>query len=118
MAQVLRKRVIIESPFKAETPEFQLKNMFYRQECIRDSISRGEAPFASHQMYTAALDDNDPHQRLVGIACGHTWWYVAELIVFYIDLGFSPGMEKALERCHVLQFAIEKRSIHDNNKHE
>ena len=49
------KKVIIESPFAGDTET----NIKYARECLRDSIFRGEAPLASHVLYTqdGVLDD-------------------------------------------------------------
>lgn len=96
------KLVIIESPYKGDVS----RNLRYLRSCIRDCISRGESPYASHRMLTDALDDDSPTERALGIAAGLAWrraFYKNEerLVrhvapVFYIDLGFSFGMTHAL----------------------
>lgn len=91
-----RRRVIIESPFAGSTESELERNVIYLERCIRDSVLRGEAPFASHKMYPEAL--SEATERQMGIDCGYTWWDAAEAVVFYIDLGWSPGMNKAYER--------------------
>lgn len=85
------RRVIIESPYRGDVE----RNKRYLQACIRDCIRRGESPYASHQMLTDALDDEDPEQRAVGIAAGYEWADVADAFAFYIDLGYSDGMMRA-----------------------
>jgi hypothetical protein len=94
------KLVIIESPYKGEIG----RNLLYLRACIRDCIKRGESPYASHQMLTDALDDNDPAERALGIAAGLAWrkaFFHTEngvrhvLPVFYLDLGWSGGMKNA-----------------------
>lgn len=87
----MRTPVIIESPYAGDVEA----NMEYLQLCILDSIARGEAPMASHQMYTRALKDAEPAQRALGIICGFVWLTKAEMQVFYIDRGWSPGMRAA-----------------------
>ena len=42
------RRVIIESPYAG----FVKRNEDYARECLRDSLMRGEAPIASHLLYT------------------------------------------------------------------
>jgi len=86
--------VIIESPYKGDVD----KNYTYLQECIRHSLSVGEAPFASHQMYTGALDDAHSNERLLGIEAGFTWMRFASFVVFYTDHGMSEGMHCALDQ--------------------
>jgi hypothetical protein len=41
------KRVVIESPFAAETPEGEERNLRYLRACMHHSITHDEAPFAS-----------------------------------------------------------------------
>lgn len=62
-----RIRVIIESPYRDLKHEEAFR---YLDRRIADSIRRGEAPFASHGLYTRALDDSDQQDCEDGIACG------------------------------------------------
>lgn len=91
--------VIIESPFRGESgsDEEYARNRRYLQRCIRDCLSRGESPYASHQMLTDALDDREPEERSLGIAAGVIWRRLAAKRVFYIDYGWSTGMVVARE---------------------
>ena len=62
--------VIIESPFKGRTPEEEAENIEYARKAMRDSLYRGEPPFASHLLYPQMLDDADEDERRMGIeAC-------------------------------------------------
>lgn len=91
------RRVIIESPYAA-APEHDVEsNVAYARRCVRDSLARGEAPIASHLLYTqpGVLDDDVPDERTQGIAAGLAWAEAAEAIVFYIDHGWSKGMKEA-----------------------
>lgn len=84
------RRVIIESPYQGDVE----RNLRYLRACLRDSLLRGEAPFASHGLYTqpGVLDDHDQEQRRMGIEAGFSWWIGAAAVVFYTDLGWSIGM--------------------------
>ncbi len=88
------KRVIIESPFAGDVET----NLRYLRACMADCIRRGEAPFASHGLYTqpGVLRDDVPEERALGIAAGFAWREVAELTVVYADLGMSRGMEAGI----------------------
>lgn len=88
------RRVIIESPWAGDTAA----NAEYLRRCLVDSLGRGEAPFASHRMYTSALDDADPEQRERGILAGYAWAADAAAAVLYVDRGISQGMADALRR--------------------
>ncbi len=86
------KRVIIESPYAGSVN----RNVRYARLCLRDSLRRGEAPLASHLLYTQALNDDNEEQRQWGIDAGLEWLKVAEKHVFYVDYGYSKGMQYAL----------------------
>lgn len=101
------KRVIIESPFAGDVE----RNKTYLRSCIRDSILRGEAPFASHRMYTDALDDLLPEERKLGIEAGFAWRVVANLTAFYVDYGYSGGMRLAIDNCKERGVPYEERRI-------
>ena len=62
-----RKTVLLESPYAGDTPEKVQENIEYAQRAIKDCLERKEAPFASHLIYTQALDDNVPSERELGI---------------------------------------------------
>jgi hypothetical protein len=93
------KLVVLESPYAGEVE----LNVAYARAAMRDSLLRGEAPFASHLLYTqpGVLDDDIPLEREHGIEAGWAWHEVAALVVFYIDLGYSPGMIQAREWCQL-----------------
>ena len=103
------KRVILESPFAGDVE----RNIQYARQCIRDSLSRGEAPIASHLLYTqpGILDDNIPHERQWGIDAGLAWKSVAEASVVYEDYGISNGMQYGIDVAKKAGLAVEYRRI-------
>lgn len=117
------KLVIIESPYKGDTP----RNLRYLRSCIRDCLSRNESPYASHRMLTDALDDDSPAERALGIEAGLAWRDVYQPIksnrgawtmgfdrvrlVFYIDLGWSEGMVIAKSRYDEEAVLYEERNL-------
>ena len=90
------KRVIIESPYAAANGHTVAEHEAYARRCMADSLARGEAPLASHLLYTqpGVLDDTDLKQRALGMEAGFSWMREAELVAFYTDLGFSHGMRE------------------------
>lgn len=88
------QRVMIESPYAGDVE----RNLRYARRCMADSLSRGEAPMASHMLYTqeGVLKDEVPAERKQGIRAGYVWGEVADKIVFYTDYGMSEGMSDAL----------------------
>ncbi len=101
------KRVIIESPYKGDVA----RNKLYLQACIRDSLSRGESPYASHQMLTSALDDAKADERAHGMLAGVVWYECAELVAVYTDFGISSGMDHGVVHARALKKPIEHRSL-------
>ena len=95
------KTVCIESPFRNPLPEVPLIGEIYRDymhDCLRDSLSRGEAPFAGHAYLPFVLDDGDEDERRQGIDCHLAWLRAAEEVALYVDFGVSDGMAEAYFR--------------------
>lgn len=94
------KLVVLESPFAGSETHSVKQHVDYARRAMRDSILRGEAPIASHLLYTqpGILDDTVPDERATGIEAGLLWAAHAEEAVFYVDCGWSRGMRAALER--------------------
>lgn len=101
--------VILESPYAGATDE----NMAYARACLHDSLMRGEAPIASHLLYTqpGVLDDTVPGEREMGIEAGLAWLAVAEASVVYVDHGVSPGMQRGIVAAEAAGVIIERRNI-------
>lgn len=107
------KLVIIESPYAGEVE----RNVAYAKRALLDSVLvRGEAPIASHLLFTQpdVLNDNLGGERSKGIQAGLEWQRVADVIAFYIDYGWSPGMADALQRAEDGKREIEFRKIGQN----
>jgi hypothetical protein len=105
------KLVVIESPCAAPTPEAREYNRQYARACMRDSIARGEAPYASHLLFDqpGLLDDTIPSEREQGIVAGFAWGAKAELTAVYVDRGISPGMRRGIEAAERAGRPVEKR---------
>ena len=101
-------KVVLESPFAGNVEE----NIEYARMCVKDSLLRGEAPIASHLLYTqeGILNDNIKSERQNGLNAGLAWLDVADIHVFYIDYGMSKGMDYALSHSKLLH-KIEFRTI-------
>lgn len=82
-------RVIVESPFAGG-----FANVKYSRECLKDCLSRGESPYASHLLYTqkGVLDDAVLEERRLGIQAANDWLEVTDLVAVYMDLGVTRGM--------------------------
>ena len=103
---------IVESPYKG-TPAQLGRNLTYARACLRDCFLRGEAPFASHLLYTqpGVLDDNIPEERVQGIVAGLAWGVQADVTVVYTDLGISEGMQRGIESAEATGRKVEYRTL-------
>lgn len=103
------KLVLVESPFAGEVE----KNINYARACMRDCLLKGEAPYASHLLYTQdkVLDDNITEERALGIEAGLYWGKCADKTVVYTDRGISKGMEYGIERAKQENRLVEFRSL-------
>jgi hypothetical protein len=105
--------VVVESPYAGNVEQ----HLAYLRAAMADCISRGEAPFASHGLYTqpGVLLDSIPEERAKGIAAGEAY---ARLVaeaggprVFYVDLGWSRGMCDAFLAAWDLKQRVLARSL-------
>lgn len=103
------KLVIVESPFAGDVE----RNVEYARAAVHDSLARGEAPIASHLLYTqpGILRDEIPEERQWGIEAGLAWRRVAEGTVVYVDLGISRGMEFGIAAAREAGLSVEFRTL-------
>lgn len=92
--------VVLESPYAASDRGTVEQHVDYARRCMADCLRRGEAPIASHLLYTqpGVLDDNKPDERALGIEAGLQWAARCRHSVFYTDYGWSAGMMAAFNR--------------------
>ena len=99
-------RVIIESPYAGVDRDL---NVEYARRCLQDSLDRGEAPFASHLLYTQVLDDTVKDQRRLGMSRALSWYESADMIAVYMDRGISAGMRFGISYARQLGMPRENR---------
>ena len=113
------RRVVIESPYAGRScwrivALFQrARNRRYARQCVRDSLMRGEAPIASHLLYTqpGILRDGIASERQQGIEAGLAWRTVADASVVYVDRGISKGMVLGIEAAESAGIPVERRTL-------
>ena len=107
------KLVIIESPYKGNNYEDLNVNLQYLRAALRDCLLRGEAPFASHGLYTqdGVLDDRIPEERHLGIEAGFAYRRLCDYTVVYHDLGVTPGMQYGIDHAIAAGHKVLYRSI-------
>jgi hypothetical protein len=103
------KLVILESPYAGDIGA----NVEYARACVHDSLSRGEAPIASHLLYTqpGILRDEVAKERQWGIDAGLAWANAASATVVYQDRGISRGMEYGIDNATRAGRPIEYRYL-------
>lgn len=103
--------VVIESPYRAPTPEGRKRNWDYLKTAMLDSMARGECPFASHGLYTHFLNDDVPEERALGLLLAKELLRRSDRIAVYADHGISPGMKDAIEFAEHHGLAYETRYL-------
>jgi hypothetical protein len=117
------RTVVIESPYRPMLGKATVhaglflyhqllqRNIDYCKKAIKDCLDRNESPYASHLLLTQVLNDNIYGERKKGLEASHQWIYVADLVAFYIDHGYSEGMLRSLELCKRAGLKHEEREI-------
>jgi hypothetical protein len=101
--------VILESPYAGDIDA----NVEFARACVRDSLSRGEAPIASHLLYTqpGILRDEIAEERQWGIDAGLAWANAAAATVVYQDRGISLGMKYGIKHAMLAGRPVEYRCL-------
>ena len=104
------KKVVIESPYAGNIE----KNISYARNCMKDCLLRGEAPYASHLLFTqkGILDDLVPEERKLGIEAGFLWGQTADKTVVYVDMGVSKGMKFGIKEAIKRHRPLEYRTLY------
>lgn len=104
-----KRLVILESPYAGDVDA----NITYARRAVADSLHRGEAPIASHLLYTqpGVLDDTIPAERRLGIDASLAWGRVADATVMYADRGITPGMQHGIDRAEAEGRVVEIRYL-------
>lgn len=124
--KILSTIVCIESPFAGRGTNWlerrydAFMNLRYARACLRDSLMRGESPFASHLLYTqrGVLRDGVQTERKHGIDAGLRFQEVAAFVAVYIDRDITPGMKLAIAQAERNGKRVKFRSLVDRSIEE
>jgi len=119
------RRVILESPYAGKQINHRCaewerrRNILYARLAVRDALAKGDAPIASHLLYTQPriLNDQLESERQWGIEAGLMWGAVAEATVVYHDFGISKGMEYGIKIAEGAGRPVEMRLLPDADMH-
>lgn len=89
-----RPIILIESPYRNGDRDANLRYLAW---CEFHSASLNEVPIASHGNCTAYWPEDDEH-RAKGFAWRDRIRSVCNYVVYYTDLGVSPGALEAMKR--------------------
>lgn len=114
--------VIVESPFKPSDDtvaqyrgrysraELLRQNLVYARLALLNALGRGEAPLASHLLYTQVwAESND--LREAGIKAGIEMYHRVDLSALYVDLGVSAGMKLGQEHASLIGVETTRRLL-------
>lgn len=103
------RRVVLESPYAGDVQ----RNLAYARRAMRHALELGDAPLASHALYTqrGVLDDGDPAERDLGMRAGFAWGAAADLCAVYVDRGVSAGMLRGVEAAVRAGVPVRMRSV-------
>lgn len=107
--------VILETPYKGDNWENTEENLRFARLCMRDCLLRGEAPYASHLLYTqeGVLDDKVAEERRIGMEAGFEFKRLSELSVIYVNRGVSGGMRAGIRKSIETKQGFEYRLLPD-----
>jgi hypothetical protein len=108
------RTVIVETPYGSPDPAERERNRRYLRACLHDCFRRGEAPMASHAIYTqpGVLHDGVPEERNLGIAAGFDWRAGADATAVYIDRGVTEGMRHGIADAERIEAASRRTAPH------
>lgn len=112
-AQGKIRLVILESPLAPRDDRTFEDNKAYARKCMRDSLKRGESPYASHLLFDqpGILDDLVPEEHELGIEAGLAWGRIADVTAVYVDHGISSGMRRGIDRAKAEGRSVELREF-------
>lgn len=103
--------VVVESPRRGRAPRWAPRplaavlervdhalNRHYAKQCVRDSLLRGEHPYASHVLFEhGALDSRRDSELRAGMRAGIAWGAHGDVRAYYVDRGISAEMRDAID---------------------
>lgn len=105
--------VVLETRYVSEDIATMIKYRKFTLACIRDCLKRGEAPYASHMLFTEtnALGEFSPDERAIGMHSGFLWGSNAVKTVVYTDLGLGLGMQQGIKSAQEVGRSVEYREL-------
>ena len=100
-------RALILAPYDLENTT----HVVYMERVFKDSLERGEAPFAAHIFYSIYLDYDDIRERAIGSTFTTMWIKAADVVAVYTDYSRSVEMEIGVKEAVMYNKVVAFRSI-------
>lgn len=111
VAKQPRKTVLLVTPFMAEDLAKGASYARFAMRAVQDSLSKNEAPLASHLLFYEVLNTNNQIERDLGLICQLSWVKDCDLVAVYIDRGMTDAMKKVTAVAQLRNKKIEYRTI-------
>ena len=96
-SDVSMKTVIVVSPFHETVERSRRYHTTFAKLLCHRAAKAGVTPFASHLFYPQFLNEDDPADRELGLACEHGWIDKCDELWIWNAWGISPGMQAAID---------------------
>lgn len=106
-----KELVVLEAPYMAEDLVNVNRNIKYAQMCLKDSLSRDEAPVMSSLLYSSVLNYRNDAQHDLALLANLSWLNVAHKVIVYIDYGISPRMTASINNAKLKNIRVEYRRL-------
>ena len=107
--------VLLESPYAAPSAYQLSMHLDYARAAMAACLRHGEAPMASHLLYTqpGVLDDTVAAERRLGVAAGLAWLPRVARSVVFVDHGISSGMAAGIAAAEAAGVPVQYRVLDD-----
>ena len=93
----MSKTAYICSRYRADTQEQFDEQMRYTKTFAHEAVMAGDDVIVPHMYYPQFLDDNNKTERKLGMESAIRLLHKCDIVLVYIGLGVSEGMEAEIE---------------------
>lgn len=105
------KRIGVISAYRGKTPQETEANLEKARRICKRIIGIGLTPFAPHLLYPQLLDDTNPGDRMLGMACGQDFLRVCDAVWVYGEV--NEGMQEDITATEEAGIPVRYRKMPD-----